>query len=197
MKKIFCSLALLMTTTAQAFVPVEAFTFDFNINPIKMSPLKQEKIFSAVELLRRVFSSDEFRDRILKHEFNGKRSFHLNKGLTNREIYRRILEGMETLSQEENNAMDVEIELYSDFDSPVLGYTYPRSKRIWMNLKYFNKHSPAEVAGHLVHEWLHKLGFDHERERHPDRKYSVPYAVGYIVRDIAREMANEDMYSER
>jgi hypothetical protein len=81
--------------------------------------------------------------------------------------------------------MDVEVSMYTDNKSDVLGFTRPTTKRIWMNSKYFNKHTPAEVASHLTHEWLHKLGFDHDRERTPERPYSVPYAVGYIVKGIA------------
>lgn len=201
MKAIICFFILLIASPVRAFVPTEAFTFDFNIRTVNMGPVKQQKLYSSVELLQYVFASEEFRERILNHEFNGKKSFHMNKGLTNREIYEKILEGVEKLHPEDNNAMDVEIELYSDFESSVLGYTYPRSKRIWMNVKYFNKHSASEVAGHLTHEWLHKLGFDHERERNEDRKYSVPYAVGYIVKELAKEIEeeieNEDESFER
>lgn len=197
MKSIICFFILLVASHVKAFVPTEAFTFDFNIRTVNMSPLKQEKLYSSIELLQYVFASEEFKERILNHQFEGRRTFYMNKGLTNREIYEKILSGIEKLHPEENNAMDVEIELYSDFESKVLGYTYPRSKRIWMNTKYFNKHTAPEVAGHLTHEWLHKLGFDHERERNEDRKYSVPYAVGYIVKELARELNDENQSFER
>lgn len=197
MKALICFFILLVASHAKAFVPTEAFTFDFNIRTVNMSPMKQEKLYSSIELLQHVFASEEFRERILNHKFEGRKTFSMNKGLTNREIYEMILSGIEKLHPEENNAMDVEIELYSDFESTVLGYTYPRSKRIWMNTKYFNKHTAAEVAGHLTHEWLHKLGFDHERERNEDRKYTVPYAVGYIVKELARELNDENQSFER
>lgn len=170
------------------FVPDEAFTFDFNVRTVKMGRIKERKLEQATDLLREVFASYEFKQKILNHRFRGRRSFYMNKGLTNAQIYRRILSGVERIYPYRNNAMDVEVELYSDFQSTVLGYTRPGTKRIWMNTKYFNRHSRAELAAHLTHEWLHKLGFDHERKRHPDRKYSVPYAIGYIVKDIAREL---------
>lgn len=187
MKLMLCFLLFLFVAETKAYVPTEAFTFDFNIKTVKMTRLKEAKLYESVELLRKVFASPEFKEKILKHRFKGRRTFHMNNGLSNNQIYRKILEGVERLYPYHNNAMDVEIELYSDFKSNVLGFTRPRTKRIWMNMKYFNKHTPSEVASNLTHEWLHKLGFDHERERHPDRKYSVPYAVGYIVKEIARE----------
>lgn len=83
--------------------------------------------------------------------------------------------------------MDVEVALYTDNESVVVGFTNPRTRRIFMNTKYFNKHSPALVASHLTHEWLHKLGFDHEKAKCDERRYSVPYAIGYIVRDLANK----------
>lgn len=197
MKPIICFFLLLLSMKSFAFVPTEAFTFDVNIRTVKMSPLKEEKLEEAVELLKRVFASEKFKEKILNHEFRGRKSFHMNQGLSNREIYETILKGVERLNPDENNAMDVEVELYTDYDSIVLGYTYPSSKRIWMNLKYFLKHSHGDLAGHLTHEWLHKLGFDHEQEKNEDRSYSVPYAVGYIVKEIARELEDEDENFER
>lgn len=180
-------LFLILSGQAFAFVPNEAYTFDFNIKTVRMSRMKEEKLYEAVEILRRVFSSPEFKKKILNHKFLGRKGFARNRGLSNRQIYNKILSGMEKLHPYKNNAMDVEIELYTDFSSNVLGFTRPRTRRIWMNTKYFNRYTPAQIASNLTHEWLHKLGFDHERERSWDRKYSVPYAIGYIVRDLARQ----------
>lgn len=173
---------------ASISIPKDAYTFDFNVKTIKMSRMKEEKLFDSVDLLREVFASPEFKHKILKHRFRGKYAFAQNRGLSNAQIYRKILSGVEKLYPYYNNAMDVEIEMYSDYESKVLGYTRPSTKRIWMNTKYFNKHTRAEVASHLTHEWLHKLGFDHEKEKCKDRAYSVPYAIGYIVKDIAGKL---------
>ena len=197
MKTIICILLMFFFQETRALVPAEAFTFEFNIEPIRMDRKNENKLFEGVELLRKVFSSDEFRNRILKHKFNGRYSYAHNKGLSNRQIYKLLLKGTERLLPYENNAMDVEVELYTDYRSKVLGFTLPRSRRIWMNRKYFYKHTPAEVASHLTHEWLHKLGFHHEKERTEDRKFSVPYAIGYIVKDLARELEYEDYNQER
>lgn len=170
-----------------SMVPTDAYTFDFNVKTIRMPSHKEKKLDVSIEILREIFASPEFRKRILHHKFAGKKRFWKNKGLSNAQIYKRILSGVEKLYPYHNNAMDVEIELYTDNESIVIGYTNPRTKRIWMNTKYFNRHTPSEVAAHLTHEWLHKLGFDHEKERCERRLYSVPYAVGYIVRDLARK----------
>ena len=190
--KILILLLVFNISNVRAFVPVEAYTFDFNIETSRMGPVKEEKLFEAVELLQEVFSSPEFKLRILLHRYKGGYRFAHNRGLSNYQIYKRILNGVEKLYPVKNNAMDVVIELYTNNKSIVIGYTNPFTRKIWMNTKYFNRHTPAEVASHLTHEWLHKLGFGHEREKSNNRKYSVPYAIGYIVKEMAREL-NEDI----
>ncbi len=177
-----------MTTSRAQVLPPSALLFSFEIELINFPKQDEKKITHALKILKKVFSSSEFRKRVLRHEFDGKKTFHMNRGLSNLEIYHLILSGMEELSPLRNHTMDVELELYSDFESNILGFTRPDTQRIWMNRKYFDEHTGAELSSNLVHEWLHKLGFDHEREKTPLRKYSVPYAIGYIVRELAREL---------
>ena len=62
-----------------------------------------------------------------------------------------------------------------------------------MNRKYYNKFRPYEVADNMMHEWLHKIGFNHTVKPTPERPFSVPYAVGYIVKGIARQMHQEKL----
>lgn len=191
MKNLFFLLTIFMSLNTKAqynrptYFPTINNFFDFNIKTHDMKDEEEQRIINAVNILRRVFYSHEFKKRIINHEFNGEFTFHRNEGLSNKEIYSLIIEGAEKLQPYKNFTMDVELELYTQLDSNILGYTYPNSTRIWMNTKYFEKHSLAELAGHLTHEWLHKLGFTHEKERTEERKFSVPYAVGYIARDLA------------
>jgi hypothetical protein len=187
MKKIIALYLLIGLPTAHAFVPKEAYFFDYNIQTVKMGWSKQKKIYNSAELLKMIVSSPEFRSKILRHRYKGRYAFAENRGLKNAQIYRKILEGAERLSPYRNNTLDVEVELYTNFNSNVMGYTMPRSRRIWMNTKYFSRYSAGELASHLTHEWLHKLGFDHDKERTHRRKFTVPYAIGYIVRDLAKE----------
>jgi hypothetical protein len=188
MKNLLCFFALIFVSHVHSTVPTSAFTFDFNVKLHGMNSTREEKIYQSIELLRTIFATPEFRSRILNHRYRGRKSFAFNKGLTNEQIYRKILSGMEKLEGESNNAMDVEIALFTDLKSKVLGYTKPNTRKIWMNTKYFNENtSPVELSSHMMHEWLHKLGFGHERKRCNNRKYSVPYAIGYIVKDLTKE----------
>lgn len=186
MKSLLFLSFFVMTSAAYAEVPEKALTFDFNVKMIRMSRTREEKVHDAIEVLRRIFSSREFKRRILNHRYQGRRTFAQNRGLSNEEIYHKLLDGVERLKPYRNNAMDVELALYTDNRSTVMGYTLPTTRRIWMNTKYFNRYRPSQLAANLTHEWLHKLGFDHDYKRTKKRPFTVPYAIGYIVRDLAR-----------
>lgn len=158
-------------------------TFDANIRFVNFTSSQQEKMEQAIEIIKLVVATDEFRDRVLNHTYNGQKTFVDNAGYTNAQIYQLILEGAERLQPARNNTMDAEVELYYA-STNVVGYTYANSKRIWVNTKYFNAYTAAGVAHNLFHEWMHKLGFIHDSSWSPAREYSVPYAIGYIVGEI-------------
>lgn len=171
-----------------AFLNVNSFaaTFDAQIN-LRNFPQEQEaKVHEAVELIKKVVTSSEFKDRVLSHTYEGKKTYVDNKGFTNEQIYQLILDGSETLVPGKNGRMDVELELFHQ-SSNTIGYTYPNTTRIWVNKKYFNKYTPVQVADNLFHEWLHKLGFDHALKYSKSRNYSVPYAIGYLVEELANK----------
>lgn len=164
-----------------------AVIFDVNTVMFGFSSKQEEKILQAAELIKKIVISDVFKKKVLNYTYNGKKTFVDNGGLSNKQVYLRILKGAEKMTNLGNNrTMDLEIELYTDLESNTIGYTYPNIVRIFMNRKYFNKFQPYQVADNMMHEWLHKLGFKHEVEATPSRRHSIPYAVGYIIKNLAR-----------
>ena len=176
-----------LATTDTGPVPPEALLFKTKLTLIQFSATDREKIENAADLVKRIIMSQEFKDAVVGFTYNREKRFVDNNGLTNLQIYDRIIIAAERLSTAKNYVMDVEIQLYYE-DSTTIGYTYPSTPRIWMNTKYFDRYTPYQVAGNLTHEWLHKLGFIHDSANTPSRPYSVPYAVGYIVRSLAGEL---------
>lgn len=168
-------------------VPTNATTFDTNLSLRKFSADQEDKVLEAAELIRQVVASEEFKDAVLNHTYNGQKTFVDSQGLTNAQIYNKFLQGAEKLTPAKNNAMDVELELYYE-NTTTIGYTYPNTRRIWMNTKYFDRYTAAQVAGNLTHEWLHKLGFGHASSSTASRPYSVPYAIGYIMVRLINEL---------
>lgn len=166
----------------------DAITFDTNIKMYKFTSSGKDKILRAAELIKEVVASAEFKKKVLNHKYNGKKTFVDNGGLSNAQIYQKILDASEKLTPGKDNTMDLELELYTDNSSNTVGYTYPSTIRVWMNNKYFSKNTPALVTTNMMHEWLHKLGFKHAVSATSSRKYSVPYAIGYMVRDLAKQI---------
>lgn len=173
------------TTPPPPPVSDQALDWSADIYFVNFSAAQESKVDKAVSLMKKVIASKTFKDKIINHTYNGKKTFVDNNGLTNTQIYQKLLDGAEKMGNtSKNNTMDVELELYYAATSTV-GYTYPNSTRIWMNTKYFNNYTPIKVAGNLTHEWLHKLGFGHASSYSTSRNYSVPYAIGYLMEELA------------
>lgn len=165
-----------------------ASQWDTNIRFHNFSEKDIKKVNEAVSIIKRIINSDEFHDLVLGYTFNGQKKFNDNNNYSNEEVYQLILLGAEIIGNRlANNTMDVELELYED-PTKTIGYTYPHTTRIWMNRKYFNHYTPTQVAGNLMHEWMHKLGFTHSLKWNKDREHSVPYAIGYLIEDLASKL---------
>lgn len=172
--------------TDSTALPNLAYTFETNINFINTTVTQEEKFTAALELIKKVIATEEFRSRVLNHTYNGVLTFVDNGGFTNSQIYQKILDGAETLYPAKNNTMDMGVETYYAATTTI-GYTYSNSTQIWVNTKYFNTNSVAAVASNLMHEWLHKLGFKHATYYSASRDYSVPYAIGRMIGSLSRE----------
>jgi hypothetical protein len=155
--------------------------FKTRIKMVNFSPKNKKKVHKAAGLIQRVVMSQDFKEAILDARFTD------TMGLSNLEIYEKIMRGSEKLSPKEDYEMDVVLETFYA-DAVTVGYTMTGSQKVFMNRKFLHRFTPAEVTSNIMHEWLHKLGFSHEVEDSPARRDSVPYSVGYIVRNLARKL---------
>ena len=183
--KIISSLLLLF--------PMASHAFDVTLKLKGFNQEQEQKIFKAIKLIKKVVLSPEFKEAVISKSFNNEFTYKDNAGLTNEEIYQKIIEGRELVGRntEANGIMDLELVLYRDDNSNTIGYTYPKISHVYINEKFLNKFEPYQVANNLFHEWLHKIGFDHSVEKTPEREHSVPYALGYIVKDIAKGISQD------
>lgn len=53
---------------------------------------------------------------------------------------------------------------------------------------HFDNMSDEYLAGHLIHEYLHVIGFDHPVEDTKNRIYTVPYFVGNRASELLRKL---------
>jgi hypothetical protein len=156
------------------------------------SASQKEKVAQAADIMDRVLNSEEFHQAVLNHEFAGKKQFaSVPAGTTNEQVYQQIMAGRETYTDIEDSVATLSLVLYKPpfwKKWSVVGYTYPGNYPIHTNKYYFNKFSAAQVAGNLTHEWLHKIGFDHDFSRTAQRPFSVPYALGELVIQLAQSL---------
>lgn len=116
----------------------------------------------------------------------------LETDMTNKEVYEYIIGAAETLNPEVNNFADMSIVIdesrqVKPFYSSVLGYTYGIVNEQFIYRWFFNSGSDEKIAENIVHEWLHKMGFQHAYYDYMGRIYTVPYAIGKIVSEIIRK----------
>jgi hypothetical protein len=158
-----------------------------NIKLTNFDDTQKAKMLGAVERIKIVINSMEFKDRVLAFTWRGQRQFNWNDGLTNEEIYDKIMLGAETLQPEVDHEMDVDVTMYYSNNSTV-GYTYANTTKTWVNNKFFRNYDYSSVAANVVHEWTHKLGFGHTSSNNSDRPYTVPYGIGGIINDLIDEL---------
>lgn len=179
--KVFISFIFFLSTA-------KAESFNVSAKLINFSPDQEQKVQTALEIIRKIIPSEEFKNAVINKQYRGKKIYVDNLGLSNEEIYQKIIN---------EGKIDLELKLYNE-ESNTIGYTYPNIIRIYINQKYFNRFSPSQVADNLVHEWLHKIGFNHEFKYSKTRDHSVPYSIGYLVRELASKPtpSKDDVFTE-
>ncbi len=184
-------LTVLWVSPIQAQTATQSGSGPLKVNFVALSHFDAQDIKraeGAADVLELVINSAEFRDKILNHTWKRKKQFADNDGLTNEQIYQKIMAAFETRYGKPNDGtIDLDLELYYS-RKRVLGYTSPSTSKIYLNTKYFDYFDAVSLASNLAHEWTHKLGFDHDFRRTRRRPYSVPYAVGTIVHEVAEKL---------
>lgn len=158
------------------------------------------KLNKAVKYLEEYFNTDEFKNFVHNFSFedsNGNivEKFHMCV-LSREEVYLKIKSGSEILTPEADGEADLQVELDTSWTRNVIGYTYPTTAWQWIYAKFFRNWSAEEIAGNIAHEYMHKLGFEHEYKWTHDREFSVPYAVGYACEEYAKRVGKKS-YFER
>lgn len=172
--------------TPEEFIMVRAAAEFQNIT----DDVRKAKLERSLLLLEQVLNTPIFRERVAAYTYKGKKNFVDNKSMDNTQVLKSLLDGSETLTPGVDNSVNILLTFYRKNNSTV-GYTSPSTRLININLKFFDKYNEAEVAGNLVHEWTHKLGWNHASRHNSARPHSVPYAIGYMVRDIGEDLLGE------
>lgn len=158
------------------------------------------KLNKAIKYVEEFINSEYFEKFVLNFKFRDsigqtKKCFHFTD-LTNQQVLEKVMSGSEILTPEVDGEADLKVGLDRSWTRNVIGYTYPTTPWQYIYAKFFCNWSAEEVAGNIMHEYMHKLGFDHEFKWSYDRDYSVPYALGYECEKYAKS-TNKKSYFER
>ena len=173
-------------------------TFKMNVISEGLTKNEQDLIKKASDHAELAINSEQFKEWCLNFSWQqqvctGKlwwktctqevrRYFHYNKNLTNFQIYNSIIDGKEVLGDGEiDNEADIFLKVDRRYSRNVIGYTYSNTPWQWVYARILNSWGPVDIASNLIHEYCHKLGYEHEYRYTNAREYSVPYAVGYFV----------------
>ncbi|MDP1821750.1 MAG: hypothetical protein Q8L48_00840 [Archangium sp.] len=151
------------------------------------SAAERAKLDQATRLIGNVLNSREFRDAVLGATFDGKPGF-ASETRSPQQVYAAIRAAKENFTSAADGDVDLNVglESFSWFQRSTVGYTTPSSDTVTTNRRFFSGFTPAEVAGHLGHEWLHKLGFEHDFKATARRPSSVPYELGELIETLAK-----------
>ena len=145
--------------------------------------ISTEKMLVAIRLLECVINSSKF--KLLIESYSFKNAKIKGKRVSSKKVFEMIMSGKDQFNVEDDNDMDLFITLCNRWYSSTVGYTYPDTYKTWINYKFFKKFDIAEIAGNLIHEYMHNIGFTHDLNWNKTRKNSVPYAIGDIVQMLA------------
>ncbi len=102
------------------------------------------------------------------------------------EIWAHIVSGKEELNGEVDYEIDIDITIFNPRwrNRSVVGYTYPTTAMTWINRKFFNWYGDKTICSNMIHEHLHKMGFDHDFKSTARRPYSVCYRANYACEKV-------------
>jgi len=180
------SLADSLSETLLPLMALPARELSIKVNAANFTAAQNVKIKAAASLLEKVVNSYEFREKVLDFQYLGQSQF-ASTNLSNNNVYQKIMTGKEQLSLVEDKTLNLELRPYYTWRS-VVAYTTPQSTQVNFNTKYLNYYTAADIAKTIMHEWLHKIGFNHDYNVTSRRPYSVPYGIGEIVKTLARTL---------
>lgn len=152
----------------------------------------RRKLDEAAQVAAEVINSDEFRERVLTYGSGrsaagfsqAARAFSSRAVISNQEVLDALLAG--------NAPADGTIRLFlsAETNSSEVGHTRPvptMDGTTFTDRAKLRSMGVADLADHLIHEHMHRIGFLHHKHYSVERCDSIPYAVGHLVCTIARD----------
>lgn len=149
----------------------------------------RQKMFNAALLFQHVMNDTFFTKELLVKEFHFDMPNDTNRNLTTAQIVNKLYLAKEWYKDSYDSIATIYWYSTKRWNKPLgtstIGFSNANSKNINTYLYYLRSATISEIAGHLAHEWSHKLGFQHKKKDHPQREQTVPYLFGNLVKVYA------------
>lgn len=170
----------------------------------RYSARERVRIDSALVLVRKVINHPEFRAAVLAYGAGEPgRSFVEKDGRTltssNEEVWATFTRAAEGYDSVPDGDMDLHLVgkhrfLRWPFGMPGYPVGFGNGEEdppIYTYHTWLRENSENAIAGHIVHEWTHKIGYEHDFNYRPNRPCSVPYALGEMVVHFAKQLQSD------
>jgi uncharacterized protein YjaZ len=144
----------------------------------------------AMELWQQVMRDTAFQQELRSLRYSFDVSGDQNRFLSSEEIAAKIYQASEFYKDSADQCAQLHW-LLDEAKKPLLtrrpaiGYGEDGDVEIHTYTWFFDSADLPELAGHIAHEWSHKIGFQHLYVRHKNRDKTVPYAFGNLVKKYA------------
>jgi hypothetical protein len=156
---------------------------------------QQKTMESSLKKFETVMNSDELKRKILEFTSPAGSQFEDNLGLNNQQVFEKLYAGEEFYTAGVDYTADLHLVLVKKSKPlfqryPAIGYGNPGQKEIYTYSRWFRSAKDYEYAGHITHEWSHKVGFDHSFRPTASRDFSVNES--YILYDLYKRLETAD-----
>lgn len=166
----------------------------FKIDPTEnFSPKEKVRLEEARVKLEICVNHPRFKQLFFQADFSGETSHWKNKRRV--DIWNHFMSGAETLQPEIDNEADITQDIFNPSfrTRNTVGYTYKTVITQWINRKFFWAWKLVKIASNILHEWGHKLGFDHDFKRTARRPFSICYQLNRILEQVWSEVIDETL----
>lgn len=119
-----------------------------------MTSTRRNRFLVVKDMFRRGILTTHFKNDILSETY-------CNTTMTTSQVWTRICSGRENWRPTSDNEVDAFQSVYYTTAGVVGFVSSVNSDRIWTNVRITDSYDHSSLAGHVMHEWTHLLGFSH------------------------------------
>ena len=145
----------------------------------------------ALQVFEQVMNDSLFQHKLSRKKFHYDRKDNDHRGYTTAQVMAEVWAGKEWFTGAQDGTANIfwyvrEQKKPERSKYATISGGNPTSNSFYTNSWYVDKNDNLhELAGHLAHEWGHKLRFLHKYNPHKRREKTFPYVFGNLVRKHA------------